>query len=55
MGNYNEKLRKVVILGPEASGKTTLFRKLSPKNFELDELSSASPYIPTENFNYQRI
>jgi predicted AAA+ superfamily ATPase len=51
MGNnhekyFSEKQRKVIIIGPQASGKTTMFKLLSGEaNHEAQSL-----YVPTEKF-----
>jgi len=56
MGNnhskyFPKKLRKVIIIGPAASGKTTLFRLIDAENYEKDEYGSSAPYVPTDKFS----
>ena len=56
MGNnhsqyYNDRLRKVVIVGPAESGKTTLLNLLDCDNYDIDEVGSGQPYVPTDKFS----
>ena len=52
MGNnqnkyFNKNKRKVVIVGPEASGKTTLYRLMKGA----DEEEIQANYVPTDKFS----
>ena len=56
MGNnhakyYGSNMRKIVILGPEASGKTTLYRLLN--GVQKEEVQQL--YVPTDKFSNQQV
>ena len=56
MGNnhekyFNQNQRKVIILGPSTSGKTTLYRLIN--GCEKDEVMSL--YIPTDKFSNSQL